>query len=399
MPFDAMRDFLRRESASGLLIIAAACLAMIAENTPLKWLYDALLDTPLGIRVGAFAIDKALLLWINDGLMAVFFFLVGLEIKRELLDGELSDPARVTLPAIAAVGGMVVPAAIYLYINQGDPAAMSGWAIPMATDIAFALGILSLLGNRVPVSLKLFLLTLAIIDDLGAIIIIALFYSSDISLVSLAVSALALGVLVVINRSGVMRIAPYLLVGAVLWVAVLKSGVHATLAGVVLAFFIPLRKGGNDHNSPLHHLEHTLHPYVALMILPLFAFANAGIPLGGLSPGALLEPVPLGIMLGLFAGKQLGVFGFSWIAVKLRLGKLPEGSGWVGLYGVSALCGIGFTMSLFISSLAAEQAGTGLIAQHRLGILSGTLLSAVSGYLVLRLFLREGNTNPPGERP
>jgi NhaA family Na+:H+ antiporter len=331
--------------------------------------------------------------------MAVFFFLVGLEIKRELLDGELSDPARVTLPAIAAVGGMVVPAAIYLYINQGDPAAMSGWAIPMATDIAFALGILSLLGKRVPVSLKLFLLTLAIIDDLGAIIIIALFYSSDISLVSLAISAVSLGVLFVINRSGVMRIAPYLLVGLVLWVAVLKSGVHATLAGVVLAFFIPLKRGGDDHNSPLHHLEHTLHPYVALMILPLFAFANAGIPLGGLTPAALLEPVPLGIMLGLFAGKQLGVFGFSWLAVQLRIGKLPEGSGWAGLYGVSALCGIGFTMSLFISSLAAEEAGTALIAQHRLGILSGTLLSAISGYLVLKLFLRERNTPPPGDRP
>jgi NhaA family Na+:H+ antiporter len=352
----------------------------------------------VGVRVGNLAIDKALLLWINDGLMAVFFFLVGLEIKRELLDGELSDPARITLPAIAAVGGMAVPAAIYIYFNYGTPAAMTGWAIPMATDIAFALGILSLLGNRVPVSLKLFLLTLAIIDDLGAIIIIALFYSSEISLSSLAVSGAALGVLLAINRSRVMQIAPYILVGVVLWVAVLKSGVHATLAGVVLAFFIPLKKDGEHHNSPLHHLEHTLHPYVALLILPLFAFANAGIPLEGIAPGALLEPVPLGILLGLFLGKQIGVFGFSWLAVKLRLGKLPEGSGWIGLYGVSALCGIGFTMSLFISSLAAEEAGTGLIAQHRLGILSGTLLSAVTGYLVLRLLLRNGTARSPGAR-
>jgi NhaA family Na+:H+ antiporter len=266
---------------------------------------------------------------------------------------------------------------------------MTGWAIPMATDIAFALGILSLLGSRVPVSLKLFLLTLAIIDDLAAIIVIALFYSSDISIASLVVSAGALVVLFVINRMGVMRIAPYILVGIVLWVAVLKSGVHATLAGVVLAFFIPLTRGGDHHNSPLHHLEHMLHPYVALMILPLFAFANAGIPLEGLTLSYLLKPVPLGIMLGLFVGKLVGVFGFSWLAIVLRIGKLPEGSSWAGLFGVSALCGIGFTMSLFISSLAAEAGGTDLITQHRVGILGGTLLSVVTGYLVLRLFLRE----------
>ena len=387
MPFDAIRDFLRRESASGLLIIAAACLAMIAENTPLKWLYDALLDTPLGIRVGAFAIDKALLLWINDGLMAVFFFLVGLEIKREVLEGELSDPTRIALPAIAALGGMIVPAGFYIGFNHADPAAMTGWAIPMATDIAFALGILSLFGRRVPLALKLFLLTLAIIDDLGAIIIIALFYSSDISVVSLMISALALIVLFFINRSGVTRTAPYILVGVVLWIAVLKSGVHATLAGVLLAFFIPLGGGDATRDAPLRQLEHTLHPYVAFLIMPLFAFANAGIPLAGLSPGSLLEPVPLGIIAGLFLGKQIGVFGFAWLAARLRLGRLPEAVNWKQLYGVSVLCGIGFTMSLFISSLAAEEAGTLLIAQHRLGILVGTLMSAVSGYLLLRCFL------------
>jgi len=392
MPVNTIKEFLQKESASGLLLIGAAVLAMVAENTLFKPFYDALLNTPVGVRVGAIAIDKPLLLWINDGLMAVFFFLIGMEIKRELLDGELSDPARVILPGIAAIGGMVVPAGIFIYFNHGDPQAMTGWAIPMATDIAFALGILSLLGSRVPVSLKLFLLTLAIIDDLGAIIIIALFYSSDISIASLVVSAGALVVLFVINRSGVMRIAPYILVGIVLWVAVLKSGVHATLAGVIFAFFIPLQKGGDHHNSPLHHLEHILHPYVALLILPLFAFANAGIPLEGLTLSYLLQPVPLGIMLGLFVGKLVGVFGFSWLAVMLRIGKLPEGSGWAGLFGVSALCGIGFTMSLFISSLAAETGGTELITQHRVGILGGTLLSAVTGYLVLRLFLRARHT-------
>jgi NhaA family Na+:H+ antiporter len=389
MPVTTIKEFLQKESSSGLLLIGAAVFAMVAENTLFKPFYDALLNTPVGVRVGALAIDKPLLLWINDGLMAVFFFLVGMEIKRELLDGELSDPARIILPGIAAIGGMVVPAAIFVYFNHGDPQAMTGWAIPMATDIAFALGILSLLGSRVPVSLKLFLLTLAIIDDLAAIIVIALFYSSDISIASLVVSAGALVVLFVINRMGVMRIAPYILVGIVLWVAVLKSGVHATLAGVVLAFFIPLTRGGDHHNSPLHHLEHMLHPYVALMILPLFAFANAGIPLEGLTLSYLLKPVPLGIMLGLFVGKLVGVFGFSWLAIVLRIGKLPEGSSWAGLFGVSALCGIGFTMSLFISSLAAEAGGTDLITQHRVGILGGTLLSVVTGYLVLRLFLRE----------
>jgi NhaA family Na+:H+ antiporter len=390
MPINTIKGFLRKESSSGLLIMGAAVLAILFVNTFLQPLYDYLLGIPVSIRIGGLMIDKALLLWINDGLMAVFFFLIGLEIKRELLDGELSDPSRIVLPAIAAVGGMVVPAGIFAYFNYGDPQAMTGWAIPMATDIAFALGILSLLGSRVPVSLKLFLLTLAIIDDLGAITVIALFYSSDISVASLVVSAVALVVLFVINRSGVTRIAPYILVGIVLWAAVLKSGVHATLAGVVLAFFIPLTPGGDHHNSPLHHLEHSLHPYVALIILPVFAFANAGIPMEGLTLSSLLEPVPLGIMLGLYIGKLIGVFGFSWVAVVvLRLGKLPEGSGWAGVFGVAALSGIGFTMSLFISSLAAEEAGTGLIAQHRLGILGGTLLSAITGYLVLRLFLRE----------
>jgi NhaA family Na+:H+ antiporter len=389
MAITAIREFLHKESASGLLIIMAAVLAMLAENSPLKFLYDALLETPLGIRIGALAIEKPLLLWINDGLMAVFFFLVGLEIKREVLDGELSEPSRVALPAIAAIGGMVVPAAFYIYFNHGDPAAMTGWAIPMATDIAFALGILSLLGSRVPVALKVFLLTLAIIDDLGAIIIIALFYSSDISTLSLAVAAAMVIILFLMNRFGVNKVAPFILVGVVLWISVLKSGVHATLAGVLLAFFIPLNRNEAREASPLRHLEHTLHPYVAFLIMPVFAFANAGVPIAGLSMDALTHPVPLGIMTGLFFGKQIGVFGFAWLSVILRIGRLPEGVNWLQLYGVSALCGIGFTMSLFISSLAAEQAGTDLIAMYRIGILQGTLLSAVTGYLILAWALRK----------
>jgi NhaA family Na+:H+ antiporter len=382
IPITALKEFLRKESTGGLLIIAAAVLAMVAENSPLKSLYDAWLSTPLGIQLGAFLLNKPLLLWINDGLMAVFFFLVGLEIKREFLEGELSDRSRLVLPAIAAAGGMAIPALVYIAFNHGDPAALGAWAIPTATDIAFALGVLSLLGSRVPNSLKLFLLTLAVIDDLGAIVIIALFYSGDLSVVSLLVAAGALVALLFINRRGVARIAPYVLVGLVLWAAVLKSGVHATLAGVVLAFFIPLRDPATG-NAPLSRLEHQLHPYVAFLILPLFAFANTGISLAGLSPQSLLHPVPLGIAAGLLVGKQIGVFGFTWLAIRFGLGKLPDGAGWLALYGVAALCGIGFTMSLFISSLAAEQLGTGMVVDDRLGILGGSVLSAIIGYLVL----------------
>jgi len=382
MPITTLKEFLQKESTGGLLIIAAAILAMLAENSPLKSLYDAWLSTPVGFQFGAFLLNKPLLLWINDGLMAVFFFLIGLEIKREFLEGELSDRSRVVLPAIAAVGGMAMPALVYVAFNHDDPAALSAWAIPTATDIAFALGVLSLLGSRVPNSLKLFLLTLAVIDDLGAIIIIAIFYSGDLSMMSLLVAAGALVALLLLNRRGIVRIAPYILIGVVLWVAVLKSGVHATLAGVVLAFFIPLRDPATG-GSPLSHLEHQLHPYVAFLILPLFAFANTGVSLAGLSPQSLLHPVPLGIAAGLLVGKQVGVFGLTWLAIRLGLGKLPEGAGWVSLYGVAALCGIGFTMSLFISSLAAEQVGTGMVVDNRLGILGGSVLSAIIGYLVL----------------
>jgi NhaA family Na+:H+ antiporter len=387
MPITTIKDFLQKESAGGLLLVAAAVIAMAVENSPLDFLYNALLETPVSIQVGALLLHKPLLLWINDGLMAVFFFLIGLEIKREVAEGELSDPARLVIPAIAAVGGMLVPALVYVALNRGDPIALSGWAIPTATDIAFALGVLSLLGKRVPHSLKLFLLTLAIIDDLGAIIIIALFYSGELSMAALITAASALLVLFIINRRRVTRIAPYLLVGLVLWVAVLKSGVHATLAGVVLAFFIPLRDPASG-NSPLQNLEHTLHPYVAFGILPLFAFANTGIDFSGLGLSSLLHPVPLGIAAGLLVGKQIGVFGFAWLAIKLRIGKLPEGTDWLDLYGVAALCGIGFTMSLFISGLAAEHIGTGEIIDDRLGILLGSLLSATIGYLLLAFSLK-----------
>jgi NhaA family Na+:H+ antiporter len=386
MIITTIKDFLRLESASGLLLVAAAILAMIIQNSPASHLYGDLLNIPIAVQIGAFAIAKPLLLWINDGLMAVFFFLVGLEIKREVLDGELSNPQQIVLPAIAAIGGMAVPAGIYIMFNIGDPVALKGWAIPAATDIAFALGVLSLLGDRVPPALKLFLLTLAIIDDLGAIIIIALFYTDGLSLSSLLVAAAAIIALYMMNKRGVLSISSYLLVGLILWAAVLKSGVHATLAGVLLAFFIPLRTPDPAQQSPLRNLEHDLHPAVAFAILPIFAFANTGISLTGLTPADLLDPIPLGIAAGLLIGKLVGVFGCAWISIKTGLAKLPDRSTWLDMFGVSVLCGIGFTMSLFISSLAFEQ-GTHNIADDRLGILVGSLLSALIGYTILRYSL------------
>ncbi len=380
---NAMREFLRLESASGILLILAAILAMMAQNSPASFLYDGLLAIPVEIRVGNLELAKPLLLWINDGLMAVFFLLVGLEVKREVLDGQLSDVRKVVLPVAGAVGGVAIPAAIYAWLNWGDPAAMRGWAVPTATDIAFALGVLGLLGSRVPQALKLFLMTLAIVDDLAAIIIIALFYSSELSLLSLSVAAGAIAALFVLNRRHVTDLTPYLIVGAVLWTAVLKSGVHATLAGVVLAMFIPFY-GKTGDKSPLKRLEHDLHPTVAYGILPLFAFANAGVSLGGLSLDSFLDPVALGIALGLFVGKQLGVFGAAWLAVKVGIARLPEGVNWLQLYGVAVLCGIGFTMSLFVGSLAFEGSGLANPMADRLGILAGTLFSAVIGYALVR---------------
>ena len=389
MVLKSIREFLRLESASGLLLVIAAVLAMIAENSPLKPLYDALLNTPVAIRIGEFEIAKPLLLWINDGLMAIFFFLVGLEIKREILQGELSDASRITLPAIAAVGGMAVPAFIYAVINWENPVALQGWAIPSATDIAFALGVLSLLGKGVPHSMKLFLLALAIIDDFGAILIIAIFYTSKMSYLSMIVALLLILTLFLLNRKGVRSITPYVVVGALLWAAVLKSGVHATLAGVILAAFIPLRGSTPSEPSPLEKLEHDLHPTVAYAILPIFAFANTGVSLEGFSLSSLTAPVPLGIVLGLVLGKQVGVFGFSWLAIQCGWAKLPKKVQWLELYGVSALCGIGFTMSLFISSLAFEDGNLESAAGDRLGILTGSILSALMGYCVLRYAMKK----------
>jgi NhaA family Na+:H+ antiporter len=318
--------------------------------------------------------------------MAVFFLLVGLEIKRELVDGELSSWNKASLPLIAAIGGMAVPAAVYAWINAGTPETIRGWAIPAATDIAFALGVLSLVGKRVPPALKIFLLALAIIDDLGAILVIAILFTAKLSLLSLGLAAVGLSGLFLLNRRGVTRLAPYMLVGAFIWVCVLKSGVHATLAGVAVAFFIPLRAEHEDGHSPLRHLEHTLHPWVAYWIMPLFAFANAGVSFAGMSPGSLLEPLSLGIAAGLFLGKQVGVFGLSFLAVKARICRLPDGVGWAALYGMALLTGIGFTMSLFIGTLAFE--GPALAAGVRLGVLAGTLLSALAGFGVLRLVTR-----------
>jgi NhaA family Na+:H+ antiporter len=387
-PLAAIREFLALESAGGILLACAAAAAMALANSPLENAYAALLDTPVEVRAGAFEIAKPLLLWINDGLMAVFFFLVGLELKREVQEGELSRPSQVVLPAAGAVGGMAVPAAIYAAFNWNDPVTLRGWAIPSATDIAFALGVLSLLGNRVPNGLKVFLLTLAILDDLGAIVIIALFYTADLGGVSLGVASGALGLLALLNARNVQRAAPYLLIGLVLWASVLKSGVHATLAGVALAFFIPRRTA--------RLLEHDLHPPVAYVILPLFAFANAGVSLAGVAPGAFLEPVALGIAAGLVAGKILGVFLASAILVRLGAARLPEGAGWGAMLGVSALSGIGFTMSLFIAGLAFEGTGTQYVVQTRLGILAGSLTAGALGFALLSLSLRGGPSSTRG---
>ena len=380
-----IEEFIQRESSSGILLIWATFMALLLANSFMAPAYQYLLHLPVEIRVGSLQLDKTLLHWVNDGLMAIFFLLVGLEVKREFLEGELSSLSQVALPGLAAVGGMAVPALFYLAFNSGDAVALSGWAIPTATDIAFALGILSLLGNRVPVSLKLFLMALAIIDDLGAIIIIALFYTSDLSVLSLSVAGAALAVLVTLNAFGVYKKAAYFIVGAVLWVSVLKSGVHATLAGVLLAFTIPLKARGEDGRpvSPLKELEHDLHFWVAFLILPLFAFVNAGVNVTGISLDQALGPVPMGIFLGLFLGKQLGVFGFSWLAIRLGLARLPEGANWGQLYGVSILTGIGFTMSLFISSLAFED---DTLFQHtdKLAVLAASFLAGTVGYLLLK---------------
>jgi len=381
MPVTAIKEFLKLEAAGGIVLVGAAALAMIMANSVLSDTYEAVLKIPVAIQVGALVIAKPLLLWINDGLMAVFFFLIGLEIKREVLQGELSTVAQASLPGVAAVGGMVVPALIYVLFNLGNADALRGWAIPAATDIAFALGVLALLGRRAPPTLKIFLLALAIMDDLGAIIIIALFYTAHLSWLSLALGGAGILALIVLNFLGITRVAAYVLVGVAVWVCVLKSGVHATLAGVTVAFCIPLRARNAEGNSPLEHLEHILHPWSAFLILPIFAFANAGVSLQGMSLDSLFSGIPLGIAAGLFIGKQIGVFGFTYGAVRIGICEMPPATKWVQIYGLAMLTGIGFTMSLFIGTLAFEDIDHA--APVRLGVLSGSLLSAVCGYLLL----------------
>jgi len=380
-----LEEFIKKESSSGILLIFVTLLALALKNSFLSEYYSAFLATPVEVRFADLHIAKPLLLWINDGLMAIFFLLIGLEVKREFLEGELSSMSQVALPGIAAIGGMVVPACFYAYINFGDETAMRGWAIPTATDIAFALGILAMLGKRVPLSLKVFLMALAIIDDLGAIIIIALFYTVELSTLSIIIAAIALSTLVLMNRLGVAKKAAYIIVGTVLWVSVLKSGVHATLAGVALAFTIPLNCKDEKGNqcSMSKQMEKDLHYWVAFFILPLFAFVNAGVDLRNVSLDQMTTGVPLGIMAGLLLGKQLGVFGFSWVAIKLGLAKIPDKSTWLQLYGVSILTGIGFTMSLFVDSLAFTD-GNLYQQADKLAILVASFAAGLAGYLVLR---------------
>ncbi|MDP2504362.1 Na+/H+ antiporter NhaA [Oceanobacter sp. 3_MG-2023] len=381
---NSLNSFFKMESASGLLLMFAALMAIIFANTPLEPFYNLLLDTPVEVHIGALHIAKPLLLWINDGLMAIFFFMVGLELKYEWLEGELRDKRNVVLPGIGALGGMLVPAVIYIAFNHKNELDIQGWAIPAATDIAFALGILMLLGSRVPTSIKIFLTSLAIFDDIGAIIIIAVFYTDNISLTALSVIALCLPILFMVNRLQVASKSVYMLLGAIMWVSMLKSGVHATLSGIMLAMFVPMKLDRQPGYSPAHQLEKDLHPVVAFFILPVFAFANAGLNLTGIGMDQLLHPIPVGIAAGLFIGKQLGIFAFCWLAIKIGWTKLPSNVSWTTLYGTAALCGVGFTMSLFIGSLAFEDGG-GIenTFDERLGILIGSIASGILGYMVL----------------
>jgi len=394
---EVVSDFLNREAAPGILLMVATALALIIANSPFDTLYNQLISLPVQISAGTWAIDKPLLLWINDGLMAVFFFHVGLELKREVCEGELSNPKDIILPAAGAIGGMLLPALLYVGLNWNNPVAIAGWAIPAATDIAFALGILALLGTRVPTSLKIFLVTLAIIDDIGAIVIIALFYTNNITLGALAVAAACLILLWQMNRRDVVDIPAYMFVGIILWVAMLKSGVHATLAGVVLAALIPMRDPNDTSYSPVTRLEHSLNSTVSFAILPLFAFANAGISFGNISPEGILHPVTFGIFLGLVVGKQIGVFGFCYLMVKLKLASLPKDLNLKHIYGCSLLCGVGFTMSLFIGGLAFEETGINQIFDERVGILAGSVVSAILGYAVL--YLVSDKSNNASEKP
>ncbi len=381
-------EFLRLESAGGILLMIAAVGALVIANTPLSVYYDLLISTPVEIRVGSLEIAKPLLLWINDGLMTLFFFLVSLELKRELVEGELSQVSKVILPGVGAIGGIVLPGLIYTGFNYDNEVAMQGWAIPTATDIAFALGILSLMGSRIPIEVKIFLTSLAIFDDIAAIVIIAVFYTANLSIESLLFVACCIPVLYTLNKKGVDTKFPFIIVGVLMWVAMLKSGIHATLAGVVLAAFIPIKSDSDPDYSMLKSMEHDLHATVAFIVLPLFAFVNAGISLAGVGPEQALHSVPLGITAGLFLGKQIGVFGSCWIAIKLGVTSLPANMNYMALYGTATLCGVGFTMSMFIGSLAFEESGINLLFDERLGIILGSVISGLAGFLILSFCYR-----------
>ncbi|MCT8783715.1 Na+/H+ antiporter NhaA [Glaesserella parasuis] len=380
-----IRKFLQLESASGILLLAFAMLAMLFANTPLRDLYFDFLSMPVSIQIGLFSIHKPLLMWVNDGFMAVFFVLIGLEVKREMMVGAISSYQRAIFPAIGALGGMIVPALVFTLINSDSPEFQQGWAIPMATDIAFALGVLGLLGKRVPFALKIFLLALAIIDDLGAIVVIAIFFSHELSTTALISAVIAITALIIMNRMRVTAICAYMVVGLILWASVLKSGVHATLAGVIIGFCVPLK--GKNGEEPLAHFEHILAPWCSFVILPLFAFSNAGVSLAGMSLSTLFSPLTMGVALGLLVGKTLGVFSFSFLAVKLGIAQLSEGMNFKQIFAVSILCGIGFTMSMFLAGLAfgGDEADGQFISLARLGILIGSGISAVLGYYLLKL--------------
>ena len=378
-----IQKFFQSEASGGVLLLIFALMAIVLANTALSENYFHFLDTPVSVQFGAFSIAKPLLMWVNDGFMAVFFVLVGMEVKREMLEGSLSSYQQAIFPAIAAVGGMIIPALVYVFIAQHDPALADGWAIPMATDIAFALGIMALLSKQVPLPLKIFLLALAIIDDLGAIVVIALFFSHGLSVQALIFAAVAIVVLIALNRFKVTALCAYIVVGTILWASVLKSGVHATLAGVIIGFCIPLK--GKNGETPLHDFEHILAPWSSFVILPLFAFANAGVSFDGIDLSMLTSPLLLAISLGLIIGKPLGVFGFSYLSVKLGIAKLPQGINFKQIFAVAILCGIGFTMSMFLASLAFNaDAGESINSLSRLGILLGSTVSAIVGYIALK---------------
>ncbi|WP_192876952.1 Na+/H+ antiporter NhaA [Haemophilus haemolyticus] len=378
-----IQRFLKLESAGGILLLFSAAVAMLLANSPLSNQYNDFLNLPVSLQIGSFSINKTLIHWINDGFMAVFFVLVGMEVKKELFEGALSSYQQAIFPAIAAVGGMIVPALVYWFIAKQDPSLANGWAIPMATDIAFALGIMALLSKQVPLPLKIFLLALAIIDDLGAIVVIALFFSHELSVQALIFSGISILTLVLLNRFRVSALCAYMVVGAILWASVLKSGVHATLAGVIIGFCIPLK--GKKGERPLHDFEHILAPWSSFVILPLFAFANAGVSFDGIDVSMISSPLLLAIACGLIIGKPVGVFGFSYISVKLGLAKLPDGINFKQIFAVAVLCGIGFTMSMFLASLAFDaDAGESVNTLSRLGILLGSTVSATLGYLFLK---------------